>query len=69
MGENRGLGEKIMNHPLSQAQHLIKTSPNPLQWVIDRMDYIHTKWHRSKGKNAQIRYWKKVKNHIKELEK
>jgi len=56
-----------MNHPLDFAKDLLKTSKDPLGWVCQRMDFYHNKWHIKKGRNKEIRFWKKVKQHIKEL--
>jgi len=52
-----------MNAPLEQAQHLIANEKDPLKFVINRMNNIH-RFHRSKAKNKEIRFWKKVKQQI-----
>ena len=52
-----------MNHPLERAKHIIKHQSDPLQFVKDRIEWIHH-YQRNRNKNREVRYWVKIKKNV-----
>jgi len=52
-----------MNHPLEAAKQTIKDQSDPLQFVKDRIEWIHH-YPRNRNKNREVRYWVKIKKNV-----
>lgn len=58
-----------MNAPLEKAQKIVSLMIDPLDYANESLRILNGYDDRIKAKNKEIRYWKKVKGHIKDLVK